>query len=972
MQTFLGKTAEYIIKTHGVDGLKDIVVVVPSQRSALYLKKELATIAQQTFIAPKIFAIEDFVLKATQGSVMDPTELLFKAYDIFKSVEPEMSLDKFVVWGNLMLRDFDLLDMYLVDPNQLYAFLSEVKSIERWGKAYGEEDLEQYLTPNTRKYFHLYDNLNIVYYRLQLALKEEGKGYRGMFFRQLIDDLLNGKSLPMDFSHLYLVGFNALSKSEEELFRICLHKGNCTTLWDVDTYYLENTNHRAGNWLREYSNSFSKRFLSNEPFRWKQDFFKNDAKKVSVLGFENPSGQIYGALQYIDTWEEQFGSDEQVALVLADENLLDQAMQYLGKYKDRLNITMGLSLKKTYIFDLIESYWSLVNHQKEARFSVPLLEKIWANPLIKHYYLTLFQKYEIKADQLWKASIGKFDFRVSFDDLKTHFEQIPLWKHLFSNEQPTFLQALHHLDQIFYTLLAQVKTSDWTYQHDAIMIAKDQIQLLKEVLQDREALQLKSGMKLLKQLILQQKISFEGSEKRTLHVMGLLETRNLDFDRVIILSMNEGVLPGAQKRNSLIPMDIASMTLFDLPTFTQADAVTSYHFHRLLHRAKELVFAHVLPGEKSSAKEESRFIKQLRFDWPEYNPTLEWKEYITTFQGEKVEEFGEWKEVTKTPEIITRIKEKLAGRGLSPSALNTFSSCSMRYYLSQVLGLRQEQQLDDEMGADVFGTWIHKFLEDLDEDIIKKYQGDYALVDWQMIHSSIDERLEKALKSIEEEKGSFDVERGFNVILQEVAKHILTKYVKDLPNWTSSPVKVLALETSFSYSTEVSIDGENLPVNLQGRVDKIDLVNEQAIRIIDFKTGKVVQSDLNVPKDSSLFDTLTTYDSKEKLTQLWFYKVFLLNELQKVESEHDFINVLKDKNLFINPGIISFRNLKDKVLHATLEFEVGETIEEFLQKSKEVIAFWTKELLDANKAFTMTEDEQKCKYCDFANICRRD
>lgn len=972
MQTFLGKTAEHIIQTYSITGLKDLVIVVPSQRSALYLKKELAGIAQQTFIAPKIWAIEDFVLQATQGVIIDPTELLFKAYDIFKSVEPEMSLDKFVVWGNLMLRDFDLLDMYLVDPNQLYAFLSEVKSIERWGKAYGEEYLEQYLTPNTRKYFHLYDNLNIVYHSLQQALKEEGKGYRGMFFRQLIEDLKAGKSLPINFSHLYLVGFNALSKSEEELFRICLNKGNCTTLWDVDTYYLENTNHRAGNWLREYANSFSKRFLSNEPFRWKQDFYKEDAKKVSVLGFENPSGQIFGALQYIDAWEEQFGADEQIALVLADENLLDQAMQYLGKYKDRLNITMGLSLKKTFVFDLIESYWAIVNHQKDDRFSVPLLEKLWANPLMKHYYSELYKKHEVKADQLWNECVGKFDFRVSFESLQVHFEQIPMWKHLFSKEQPTFLQALQRLDQLFYSLLSQVKTPNWTYQHDAIMIVKDQIQLLKVVMQDREALQVKSGMKLLKQLILQQKISFEGSEKRTLHVMGLLETRNLDFDRVIILSMNEGVLPGAQKRNSLIPMDIASMTLFDLPTFTQADAVTSYHFHRLLHRAKELVFAHVLPGEKSSAKEESRFIKQLRFDWPVYNPNLDWKEYVTTFQGEKIQEFGEWKEVPKTPEIIDRIKHKLSGRGLSPSALNTFASCGMRYYLSQVLGLRQEQQVDDEMGADVFGTWIHKFLEDLDDEIIEKYQGDYALVDWTIIQTNLDERLEKALKSIEDEKGSFDVERGFNVILQEVAKHILNKYLQELPSWTNAPVKVLALETSLTYATEVSIGGEILPVNLQGRVDKIDLVNEHEVRILDFKTGKVVQSDLNVPKDSNLFDTLTSYDSKEKLTQLWFYKVFLLNELQKESSEHDFLNDLKGKSLFINPGIISFRNLKDKVLHASLEFETGESVEQFLQKSNEVIAFWTNELLDPNKVFTLTEDSQKCKYCDFASICRRD
>lgn len=961
MQTFLGKTAENLIANHSIEGLKDIMVVVPSQRSALYLKKELAQIAQKTFIAPKIFGIEDFVLEMTNGQVIDPTDLLFLAYDIFKSVEPEMSLDKFVVWGNLMLRDFDLLDMYLVDPNQLYAFLSEVKSIERWGKEYGEEDLEKFVTPNTRKYFHLYDHLNIVYHQLQSRLKEIKKGYRGMFFKQLVLDLQTNKNLPVNYEHLYFVGFNALSASEEELIKTCLATGKTTTLWDVDQFYLDNSFHRAGNWLRDYSNPFSKRFLSKEPFLWKQNFFKEDAKQVSVLGFENPSGQLFGALQLIDKWEEKFGTDEQIALVLADENLLDQALLYLGKYKDRLNITMGVSLKKTWVFDLIESFWALLLHQKDDRFSVPLLVKLWENPLIKSNF-----------SNLWSSKISVNDFRISYASIHDLMGHIPFATSLFSAEVPNFYQSLVRLDHVLYHVLAADQSTNWGFEQDAVMMAKDQIQKLIKVLEGREELQLKSGMKLLKQLLLQQKISFEGSEKRTLHVMGLLETRNLDFDRVIILSLNEGVLPGAQKRNSLIPMDIASMSLFNLPTFTQADAVTSYHFHRLLHRAKEIVFSHVLPSEKSSAKEESRFIKQLRIDWPEYNSSLKWNEYVTTFQGEQQERSEEGISIEKTPEMIEKIKAKLSGRGLSPSALNTFSACSMRYYYAQVLGLRDEKQLEDEMGADVFGTWIHKFLEDLDKEIIEHQKGLYAHVNWQQIRSEIEIRLEKALAAIEEEKGVFDVERGFNVILQEVAKNILSRYLTDLPTWNNETVQVLGLETTFDFQTTVEIDGVLLPVKLQGRVDKIDLVNAHEVRIIDFKTGKVEQKDLNLPKDQNLFETLTSYDAKDKLIQLWFYKVFLLHELQKENPTYSFMNKLQGKSLHINPGIISFRNLSAKILHADLQFEAGEDVSNFMKKSQEVIAFWVRELLDPSQQFTMTDDLQKCKYCDFASICRRD
>lgn len=972
MQTFLNKTAEHLIQQHGVVGLKDLAVVLPSQRSALYLKKELAKIAQKTFIAPHIYTIEEFVLQMTDGKLIDPTELLFLAYDIFKAQEPEMSLDKFVVWGNIMLRDFDLLDMYLVDPNQLYAFLSEVKSIERWGKEYGEEDLDAYLTPNTQKYFQLYDHLNIVYHQVKEKLKQMGLGYRGIFFRKLVEDLQANKSFPIAFGQLYFVGFNALSTSEEALIRICLERYPCQTLWDVDEFYLKNTFHRAGNWLRDYANPLSKKYLSNGEFQWKQNYLKQYPKIIQVVGYENPSGQIYGALQQIDKWAEKYGTEEQVALVLADENLLDQALNYLGAYKDRLNITMGYSLKKSQAFDLLEQFWNLLEHQVEDRFSVLVLEKICQNPLISQYFSHLYFNQKVDFKLFWEKCGGKHDFRIPYRSLEVGFTEFPIFKYIFHPQVPGFVEALNNLKGLFRSLIATISDEHWNEQHDALVLILKEIEKLYLVLKDREAMQLKSGIKLLKQLVLQQKISFEGFEKRTLHVMGLLETRNLDFDRVIILSLNEGILPAAQKRNSLIPLDIASMSLFNLPTFTQADAVTSYHFHRLLHRPKEIMFSHILPGEKAAAKEESRFIKQLRLEWPSYNPNLQWTESVATFEGSK-DTLGELPTaIQKTPEILDKIKSKLNGKGLSPSALNSFITCGMRYYLSQIAGLRNETTLDDEMGANVFGTWVHKFLEKLDEEIQKEHQGNYAQAPWQTFIDQIDERLQSALEAIREENGSFDVERGFNVILKEVAKNILNRYLKEMPNWRNESVQVLKLEGEFVYDSSILLSDENKQVKLQGRVDKIDLVNQQEVQIIDYKTGKVSKSDLTVPKASNLYENLTSYDAKEKLVQLWFYKVLFLNELQKDQPTYPFIKAMKGKALLVNPGIVSFRNLKERIQHADLTFEPNESVVDFLRKSDEIIAFWTNELLRADQAFSQTQDLQKCKYCDFASICRRD
>ncbi|RVU26902.1 PD-(D/E)XK nuclease family protein [Sandaracinomonas limnophila] len=972
MQTFLGKTAEYLLSKHNVSDLREIVLVLPSQRSALYIKKELAKQIKQTFIAPKVFAIEDFVLQMSGGELIEPIELLFKAYDIFKELEPEMSFDKFVSWGNLMLRDFDLLDMYLVDPNQLYDFLSEVKTIERWGREYGEQDLNKFITPNTQKYFQLYDRLSQVYQQLKTQLEYDGIGYRGMFFRKLVNHLQAGKNLPIDYQKLYFIGFNALSKSEEELIRLCLETDKAETLWDVDKFYIENTYHRAGNWLRDYANPLSKKFLSKGPFQWIENRFLEDPKTVNVLGYENPSGQIYGALQFIDQWAKEYGEEEQIALVLGDENLLEQALNYLGKYADRLNITMGLSIKKTHIYSLIEAIWEVIQHQNNLRYSIPLLQKCFENPLIVQYFQQIKFKYGKDFQSSFSSLTEKFDFRISFSKLETLFGDFPIFKYLVFKEIPGFSSYLQQTEFLIRELVNKVNDQQWDYQYDALALVSEQIQYLKKVLEHREDLNLKSGKKLLQQLILQQKISFEGPERRTLHVMGLLETRNLDFDRVIILSVNEGILPAAQKRNSLIPADIARMAIFDLPTFTQADAVTSYHFHRLLQRPKEIVLSYIQPTEKSSVKEESRFLKQLRIFWKDSNPNLTWKELSAEFKG-TLPSGAQWGVIEKSPEIVERIKQNLSSdSGLSPSTLNTFISCSYKYYFSKVVGLRTETQLQDEMGANVFGTWVHKVLELIDEQILTDFQGDYSKVNWSTIIDSLENTLEVALLKIEEEVGAFDVERGFNVILQEVAKNILNRYFTQMPTWTQTPIKILKLEEGFKYQTTVQVGGTNLEVNFQGRTDKLDVVSGTELRIIDFKTGKVEGRDLSYKLAGNLLEALTSYEVKDKLIQLWLYKVFLVNELQKETSDKEFLNPYKNAIKSINPGIISFRNLNAGVQQANLEFEEGESREHFLRKSNEVIQFWVNELLRTDVGFVQTDDLNKCKYCDFASICRRD
>ena len=938
MQTFLGKTADHLFQAHGMEGLQDIAVVMPSQRGILYLKKELAIRGDRPFLSPSFFTIEEFALQMTDATLEDPIELLFEAYACFKEVDPKIDFDRFVTWGQLMLKDFDTLDLYLVDPAALFSFLSEAKSIERWGQECGKDQAEGWITPHTQAYFKLYDSLLEVYIRLKSRLELKGTTYRGLAYRKLVDLLEAGKSL--GFKQIYFVGFNALSKSEETIIRLLLKENVAQTLWDVDEYYIKNKHHRAGNWLRDYSNPGSPNYLSRGPFHWMERDLLEKPKQVEIIGLANPSAQIFVALEQIRAWQAEHGDMEQVALVLGDESLLDSLMPYLGEFKGRLNITMGYSLKKSQVFSLMELWWSLVPLEK---YPIPLVKSLKEHPLMQSITLPS-----------WKET-----------DL--YLSQVPDKSNLFIPKESTFLSCLQALISFLQDILYRTDKEEWNAESQAILQALTVLDKLEEMAEEHVFISVKSGQALCKQLLQQQKMTFEGAEKRSLHVMGLLETRTLDFDRVIVLSLNEGSLPGTRKRESLIPVDIANMAAFSLPTFTQADAVTSYHFYRLLQRPTEVILVYV--QNESSSAEVSRFIRQIRYDWAKKNPHLSLQEPAIKFSTNAVQEEEATLRIEKTPELIAQMKEILAKRGLSPSSVAMFSSCSLKYYFSQIVNLQQEKQRDDEMGADVFGTWVHKVLELLDLQLISTGGWEESL--------SVEEKKEliapllaKAMAEIQEREGNFEVEKGFNYVLQEVAKTLLGTYFEESATWYDERIQLLAVEEEVETTLSIPVGSELWSVRMKGRIDRLDLKGGTVLRIVDYKTGKVVSKD--VEAGESLAETLREEELKTKLFQLWMYKFLVTKELQKPPADRkDFLQGLQADKLEIQPGIISFRNFAGKLITSDLCFTEGESVDSFLRESEDLVAHWVHALIYTESAFEKTVNLDQCTYCDFTSICHR-
>jgi hypothetical protein len=629
-----------------------------------------------------------------------------------------------------------------------------------------------------------------------------------------------------------------------------------------------------------------------------------------------------------------------VALVLGDESLLDSLMPYLGEFKDRLNITMGYSLKKSQVFSLIELWWSLVPLEK---YPVSLVKSLKEHPLM----------HSIKVPT-WKET-----------DL--YLAQVPAGGNIFISAQSSFLECLQTLIRLLTDILYKTDKEDWDAESQAILQALTVLDKLEELATIHSFISVKSGQALCKQLLQQQKMTFEGAENRSLHVMGLLETRTLDFDRVIVLSLNEGSLPGTRKRESLIPVDIANMSAFSLPTFTQADAVTSYHFYRLLQRPKEAVLVYV--QNESSSAEVSRFIRQIRFDWSKLNPNLELIEPTIQFNADhEVEEEVEHR-IVKTPELIAQIKDILENRGFSPSSVAMFASCSLKYYFSQIVNLRQEKQREDEMGADVFGTWLHKVLELVDSQLIEAggWEDGLSVTEKKAL---IEPLLAQAMAEIREKEGNFEVEKGFNYVLQDVAKTLLGSYFEQSSTWYPERIKLLAVEQKLETIVMIPVGSEMWPVKMKGRIDRMDLKGESVLRIVDYKTGKVEKKD--VKAGESLAETLQDKELKAKLFQLWMYKFLVKMELQK--SPEDRIEALQGvalDNLTIEPGIISFRNFKDQLISSPLEFSEGESEASFIQESNALIKHWVDELVSEETVFEKTANLDQCTFCDFTSICHR-
>lgn len=911
--SFLEKIAGVVIQNYS-DKLSETTIVLPNKRAKVFLIEALKKETSKTILSPEIISIEDFVQDVASIRSVDSIELLFEFYEVYLSVtdkQNQQSFELFANWAKTLLQDFNEIDRYLLDPYHVLSYLKDIEDIKKWGI---EVENKTKLLEN---YIDFWKLLPMYYDSLYNHLLNKSIGYQGLIYREAVNNL-NHFSNTISNRNFIFAGFNALNAAEEKIVQHLLALDQAKIYWDVDQTFLNDPYHDAGLFVRRFKESW--KHYKSHPFEWIVDDF-SQTKNIEVIGTPKTIGQAKIAGSIIEDLinKNPSASLDKVAVVLGEENLLIPVLYSLPSSVGALNITMGYSGKNNpsqilvakffkmhtnalsragnYVFyykdvldvlthPLVEPYAN-VNHLvriiKENNYTFITLNKILdLNPNPSKLFSLLFQKWE-------NGSVAV---------LENISAVLLLIKQSFSNDNEEEKIAKTFVYAVFKVIN---KLINYYSQHKHI----DNIDTLHAIY---------------KQIIDVAEVSFEGEPLRGLQIMGVLESRVLDFDTVIVTSMNEGKFPAGKSQNSFIPYDVKKE--LGLPTFKEKDAIYTYHFYHLLQRAKNIYLIYNTENDGLDAGERSRFITQLEVEkkskhnltFDIYNPVLP----TTAYQPMVI---------PKSDAVMERLKE-IASTGFSPSALTSYIRNPIEFYFQKILRIREVEEVEENIALNTLGTIIHETLKALYDPFVEKFISESDILN---CFKLLDDEVLKQFKLVYKEG---EIKKGRNLLAFEVAKRNVSNFLKiELESIKNGDaIKIIALEKTFE--RELVHPELPFPVLIKGNVDRIELRNGK-IRIVDYKTGKVEKTNVILKSWNGLTQEL----KNDKIIQVLAY-AFMYEQLAGETP--------------IEVGIISFKNLKSGFLSfgfkedKDLEITVSKAI---LNSYVEEIVLLLKEIFDLSIPF---------------------
>ena len=907
MVTFIQETLADLKSTF--QDISDITIVLPSKRAGGFLMNELKKDSSKTQFAPRIFSIEEFISEISNLSIISNTELLFKSYEAYlntSSINQKESFETYATWATTLLNDFNEIDRYLVETKSFFEYLSSIKTLERWG-------VKDEKTELIDAYLKFWGSLPLFYENIQMLLLKENAGYQGMVYREAASNLEHYINSSPNKKHVF-IGFNALNTAEQYIFQAFLETGNAKIYWDTDQYFYQNNSHSASYFIRKYIK------------QWK--YFQGGPLPINAANFEKPKHLQFievqkniGQAKTVGKILSQLSPEElnKTAIVLGDEALLVPVLYSLPDTVKNINVTMGVVLANFPAVVFFELLFKIQLRKSENLYYKDILS------VLQHPFgQDLLKNGNSIAQKLISENSSYLSFQQLLELAEKSEEQMLTL--LFENWRDESKTAITAIQKLLESLLII---------HSNSSVNRVVLQRLNSIFNEIEALNTrypflstsKSVQLLFSELVAFSTLDFEGDAYNGLQLMGVLETRVLDFENIIITSVNEGVFPSGKSNNSFITFDLKQQ--FNLPLYTEKDAIYTYHFYRLLQRAKRVILLYNNHSEGINTGEKSRFIRQLEI---ENHPNHEIQKQIISPRIQISPK--PLKRIEKTEAVMDRVQE-IAKKGFSPSALTGYIRNPLDFYFQKILRLKEVEEIEENVAANTLGTIVHDALE----RFYKPFEGMILTVQILLdmkgcIHEEVTAQFKKTFKG-----GNFS--KGKNLIVFEVAKRYLSNFIDSEISQISAgnTVKILKIETDLFL--DIPIPELNFPIKIQGKVDRVDEYNGQ-IRVIDYKTGAVKQADVEV------FDWAEiNQDYKfSKAFQILTYALMINQLVPLINAE---AGIISFKNL--GSGFLKFGKKENLGSRNKIQIISEETLYQFTIELKKLIL----EICDPNIPFIEKE-----------------
>ena len=957
MKPFLYQVASLFYEKWGAE-VSRLAFVFPNRRTGLFFQKYLSEVADIPLFSPTILTINDLFIQLSGKQSADRISMLFTLYDIYiRQSGSTETFDEFLYWGEMLLNDFDDIDKYMANARMLFSNVTDLREIENdfdflsdeqiaairsfWSSFYPRGD-----TPNQQQFLAVWQVLYDLYEEFRATLGAEGKGYEGMIFREVVESMERGESPDLPYEQIVFVGLNALSVSEERFLAQLQKRKIADFYWDYVSDKVTDPDNKASYFVSRNRKSF--------PSSMKLPPEEKVKTEIEVIGIPSGIGQAKHVYTLLSDWckEAEMSSEEalRTAVILPDEHLLIPVLNAIPEQIRRINVTMGYPLAGTPVASLIEYILAL---QKNVRYidRNPLFYFRDVLPVLNHRYI-LSTSPEI-ISSLVKEITENNKIYISHTELG----KTPLLEILFTPVTGVeafsdyLIKVLEELNKVMSALSDEEeedvpqRTND--LEQEFIFHYFTTVNRMKEVMKDaRIEMKIDTFFRLLKRVTDTITIPFHGEPLSGLQIMGVLETRALDFDRLIILSMNEGIFPQRKAANSFIPYNLRRG--FGLPTYEHQDSVWAYHFYRLIERASHVSLLYDTRSNGLQTGEVSRFVHQLHYH---YEVPMRDKLVVYNVSSSKTPPLA----VPKREDIMRRLDayRKGGSKAISASAINTYLDCPLKFYFSVVEGIREEEEVSETIESDVFGSILHKVMEEL----YKPFQGKMVTVDLLKAIRKDTALLTGAIaRAFASEFFKTEVVRsltGQNYLIGEMIR----KYVEKILERDGKLTPFVYIESERKINGLISLS-DHSEIRLKGFIDRVDEVRD-AIRIIDYKSGS----------GTTTFSSIESlFNKEEKDRAKAVMQVFMYCWM--------YAHFTENKGKTIQPGIYYVRSLFsdpfDPSVYHRIERGKSEKVEDFsgyAQAFEEGLRGCLDEIFNPEIPFTQTPTGKACSYCPFKGIC---